>query len=128
MAKPPGRAAIAHTVTSGQFCLDGGTWDVDNNVWIVGDASECVVIDAPHDGAVCFWVSELGALFSGDTLFEGGPGATGRSYSDFPTIISSLRDSVLTLPDETVVYTGHGANTTIGAEAPSLPEWVARGH
>jgi glyoxylase-like metal-dependent hydrolase (beta-lactamase superfamily II) len=67
-------------------------------------------------------------LFSGDTLFQGGPGATGRSYSDFPTIVASIRDRLLTLPPETVVHTGHGPTTTIGAEAPHLQEWIDRGH
>ena len=56
------------------------------------------------------------ALFSGDTLFCGGPGATGRSYSDEPTILRSIRDRLLVLPDETIVHTGHGDSTTIGAE------------
>ena len=64
----------------------------------------------------------------GDTLFKGGPGATGRSFSDFPTIIESIRDRLLTLPPDTVVHTGHGDSTTIGDEAPHLDEWIARGH
>ncbi len=55
-------------------------------------------------------------MLSGDTLFCGGPGATGRSYSDEPTILRSIRDTLLALPDETVVHTGHGESTTIGAE------------
>ena len=59
-------------------------------------------------------------------LLTGGPGATGRSYSDFPTIIESIRDRLL--PGDTVVHTGHGESTTIGAEAPHLDEWIARGH
>jgi glyoxylase-like metal-dependent hydrolase (beta-lactamase superfamily II) len=67
-------------------------------------------------------------LFSGDTLFAGGPGATGRSFSDFPTIIRSIRERLLVLPPGTVVHTGHGETTTIGAEAPDLEEWVRRGH
>ncbi|MGW1911624.1 MBL fold metallo-hydrolase [Streptomyces sp. NPDC002076] len=206
-------ARIERLVTSGTFSLDGGTWDVDNNVWIVGDDSEAVVIDAAHDaeaiaralgdrtlraivcthahndhidaapdlaartgapvllhaddlplwkqthpdrapdgeltdgqrltvggveltvlhtpghapGAVCLYAPHLSALFSGDTLFAGGPGATGRSYSDFPTIIRSLRERLLALPDDTVVHTGHGDTTTIGAEAPHLQEWIERG-
>ena len=66
-------------------------------------------------------------MFSGDTLFCGGPGATGRSYSDFPTIIDSIRRRLLGLPPQTVVHTGHGESTTIGAEAPHLEEWLARG-
>ncbi|GAA1650833.1 MBL fold metallo-hydrolase [Catellatospora bangladeshensis] len=79
-------------------------------------------------GAVCLHAPQLTALFSGDTLFQGGPGATGRSYSDFGTIIGSIRDRLLILPPETVVYTGHGDTTTVGAEAPHLDEWIARGH
>ena len=210
----PDAARIDHLVTSGTFSLDGGTWDVDNNVWIVGDDREVYVIDAAHDaeailgavgdrrllgiicthghddhidaapqvaertgapillhpddevlwrmrhpdrkpdgpladgevltaggvelhvlhtpghspGAVCLYAPELGTVFSGDTLFQGGPGATGRSYSSFPTIIDSIRERLLTLPADTVVRTGHGGSTTIGAEAPSLDEWIARGH
>lgn len=205
---------VDHAVTSGTFSLDGETFDVDNNVWVLGDDDECVVIDAPHDletitglvagrrvvavlcthahddhvdaapglgervgapvllhqadlglwtlthpdlapngtlhdgqvltvagadvrvlhtpghspGSVCFLVPELGTVFTGDTLFAGGPGATGRSYSDFGTIIASIRDRLLNLPAETVVRTGHGESTTIGAEAPHLQEWVDRGH
>jgi glyoxylase-like metal-dependent hydrolase (beta-lactamase superfamily II) len=79
-------------------------------------------------GAVCFWVPDLGVVFSGDTLFAGGPGATGRSYSDFPVILQSIRDRLLTLPSDTVVHPGHGADTTVGAEAPAYDDWVARGH
>ncbi|QKZ15993.1 MBL fold metallo-hydrolase [Streptomyces chartreusis] len=204
---------IEHLVTSGTFSLDGGTWDVDNNVWIVGDDHEVVVIDAAHDadaiairigdrrltaivcthghddhigaapalaeatgapvlihlddgllwkhthpdrnpsylsdmrritvadteltvlhtpghtpGAISLHAPNLGTVFTGDTLFQGGPGATGRSYSDFPTIIRSIRDRLLTLPPDTVVHTGHGASTTIGAEAPHLQEWIDRGY
>ncbi|GAA1165339.1 MBL fold metallo-hydrolase [Ornithinimicrobium humiphilum] len=206
-------ARIDHAVTTGTFSLDGGTWEVDNNVWVVGDDSECVVIDAPHDpdailevvgdrtvtalvlthghddhvdaalevarrtgaptylhpedrmlwdrvheeaptgelsdgmeisvagvtlrvlhtpghtpGACSLYSPELGTVFSGDTLFEGGPGATGRSFSDFPTIIASITDKLLTLPEETVVRTGHGGSTTIGTEKPHRQEWIDRGH
>ncbi|MGW5669045.1 MBL fold metallo-hydrolase [Micromonospora sp. NPDC003776] len=207
-------ARVDHTVTSGTFSLDGQTFDVDNNVWVIGDDTECVVVDAPHDmaairkligdrrvvavlathahddhvrvapelaratgapvllhpadrvlwdlvhpdtppdgeltdgqrvevggttlrvlhtpghspGACSLYAPDLGAVFTGDTLFAGGPGATGRSYSDFGTIIASIRDRLLTLPPQTVVHTGHGDDTTIGAEAPHLDEWIARGH
>ncbi|MBF9133443.1 MBL fold metallo-hydrolase [Plantactinospora sp. S1510] len=207
-------ARIDHAVTSGTFSLDGQTFEVDNNVWVVGDDDECVVIDAPHDveaivaavggrrvlailathahddhvrvapaladvtgaqvwlhpadrvlwdmvhpdvapgaelrdgqtievagvalrvlhtpghspGACSFHAPELGAVFTGDTLFQGGPGATGRSFSDFGTIVGSIRQRLLSLPAETVVHTGHGASTTIGDEAPHLDEWLARGH
>ena len=67
-------------------------------------------------------------LFTGDTLFQGGPGATGRSYSDFPTIIESIDERLLSLPEGTLVLPGHGDSTTIGDEKPHLPEWIARGH
>ncbi len=71
----------------------------------------------------------LNAVISGDTLFQGGPpGATGRSYSSFPTILESISKKLGTLPDETVVYTGHGDTTTIGGELVHYDEWVARGH
>jgi glyoxylase-like metal-dependent hydrolase (beta-lactamase superfamily II) len=194
---------VDHAVTHGTFSLDGETFDVDNNVWVVGDDDECVVIDAPHDvrtildvaggrrvvaivlthahddhsrvapelarqtgaqvllhpadevlwklvhpgeplpapladgdelavagevlrvlhtpghspGAICLYAPALGCVFTGDTLFQGGPGATGRSYSDRPTIERSIRERLLTLPPDTVVHTGHGADTTVRAEA-----------
>ncbi|MGI8799645.1 MAG: MBL fold metallo-hydrolase [Pseudonocardia sp.] len=197
---------IDHLVTSGTFSLDGGTWDVDNNVWLVGDEHEVLVIDAAHDadavaaavgdrrlvavvcthahddhvnaapavagrfgapilvhpaeaplwqlthpdrapdgeladgsvlraggvelqvvhtpghspGSCCLHAPELGTLFSGDTLFAGGPGATGRSFSDYDTIVDSIRGRLLSLPASTVVRTGHGESTTIGAEAPAF--------
>ncbi len=206
-------AAIDHLVTSGTFSLDGGTWDVDNNVWIVGDENEVFVIDAAHDadkiaeavagrtvkaivcthahddhvnqapaladrfaapiwlnpaeqvlwdmtwpdrkpdgeladgqvitaggidlrvlqtpghspGSSCLYSAELGTVFSGDTLFQGGPGATGRSYSSFDTIIESIRTTLLTLPGATTVRTGHGDSTSIGDELPHLEEWIAKG-
>ena len=196
-------ARIEQLVTSGTFSLDGETFDVDNNVWIIGDDDETLVVDAAHDadaifaalrgrrltaivcthghddhidaapalalrtgapillhpadlelwhmkhpgleptgeladgqvltvagtdlhvlhtpghspGAVCLNVPGLGAVFSGDTLFQGGPGATGRSFSDKPTILVSIRTRLLTLPPATVVHTGHGPDTTIAAES-----------
>ena len=67
-------------------------------------------------------------MFTGDTLFAGGPGATGRSYSSFDTIIESIREKLLALPGDTTVCTGHGGSTTIGFELPHLDEWIARGH
>jgi glyoxylase-like metal-dependent hydrolase (beta-lactamase superfamily II) len=206
---------IDKVVTSGVFTLDGGTWAVDNNVWLVGDGEECVVIDAAHDaeaiaaavagrrvvaivcthahndhvnaapaladrvgapvllhpddrvlwdmthpdrapdgdlvdggkidvagghlrvlhtpghapGACCLYSPQLGTVFTGDTLFAGGPGATGRSYSDFDTIIGSIRARLLLpLDPRTRVCTGHGEDTTIGTERPHLEEWIKRGH
>lgn len=78
-------------------------------------------------GSVCLRVPALGAVLSGDTLFPGGPGATRPPFGDFPTIISSVRDRLFTLPPATRVLPGHGPATSVGAEAPHLPEWVARG-
>jgi glyoxylase-like metal-dependent hydrolase (beta-lactamase superfamily II) len=205
-------ARIDHAVTLGTIQLDSGPVEVDNNVWVVGDDTECVLIDAPHQvepvtdlvgqrrvrailcthahndhinvarqlaeryavpvwlhpadeplwamthpdfaftaladhqrfsvagvalevlhtpghtpGAVCYRVADLGVVFTGDTLFHGGPGATGRPFSSFPTIIESIRTRLLTLPGSTIVHTGHGESTTIAAEAPHLDEWIARG-
>jgi glyoxylase-like metal-dependent hydrolase (beta-lactamase superfamily II) len=79
-------------------------------------------------GSVCLRIPELDVVLSGDTLFRGGPGATGRSYSSFPLILESIRVRLLTLPPQTRVLTGHGDPTTIVDEAGSYDEWVARGH
>ena len=77
-------------------------------------------------GSTCFTLP--GHLFSGDTLFPGGPGATGgRPGSSFPQIIGSIQNRLFTLPDDTRVHPGHGLDTTIGTERPQLPEWIARG-
>ncbi|WP_031170922.1 MBL fold metallo-hydrolase [Streptosporangium roseum] len=91
---------------------------------------ELTVLHTPGHapGAVCLHAPEIGAVFTGDTLFKGGPGATGRSFSSFETIIDSIRGRLLTLPEDTAVHTGHGESTTIGAEAPHLEEWLLRGH
>ena len=71
-------------------------------------------------GSVCLYAPALRVVFSGDTLFRGGPGATGRSYSNHDTIIRSITGRLLDLPPETVVHTGHGEDTTIGAESGSI--------
>jgi glyoxylase-like metal-dependent hydrolase (beta-lactamase superfamily II) len=203
---------IERLVTSGTFELDGGSWDVDNNIWIVGDDENVVVFDAAHSakpivdavagrnvvavvcthghndhvtvapelgkaldapvllhpaddvlwrmthpdeefrgvddglvlragdvelralhtpghspGSVCWYAPDLGAVFSGDTLFSGGPGATGRSYSDFPTILASISERLGALPADTVVYTGHGDTTVIGDELVNYDDWVKNG-
>ena len=68
-----------------------------------------------------------GHAFTGDTLFPGGPGLTGWPFSDFPTIISSIRSKLLTLPDDTLVHPGHGNDTRIGDERPDLQTWIRRG-
>jgi glyoxylase-like metal-dependent hydrolase (beta-lactamase superfamily II) len=97
-------------------------------VSVAGLHAQVIHTPGHSPGGVCLYVPELGVLLSGDTLFHGGPGATGRSFSDFPTILDSIRERLLTLPAETRVLTGHGDETTIGAEAGSYDEWVARGH
>jgi glyoxylase-like metal-dependent hydrolase (beta-lactamase superfamily II) len=95
----------------------------------VGDVVLEVLHTPGHSpGACCLHVPALGVVFSGDTLFHGGPGATGRSYSSFPTIVDSITERLLSLPEETLVLTGHGDHTTIGAEKPHRQEWVDRGH
>jgi glyoxylase-like metal-dependent hydrolase (beta-lactamase superfamily II) len=76
-------------------------------------------------GSVCFACGSH--LVSGDTLFPGGPGNTRGDSRLFAQIIESIRTKLFVLPDATAVYPGHGADTTIGAERPSLEEWIARG-
>lgn len=90
---------------------------------------EVVAVHTPGHtpGSTCLRVDALGAVLTGDTLFPGGPGATRPPFGDFDRIIGSVRDRLFTLPADTRVLPGHGATTTIGAEAPHLPEWVARG-
>ncbi len=71
-------------------------------------------------GAVCLHAADLGVVFTGDTLFSGGPGATGRSYSDHSVIVDSIRQRLFSLPEQTVVHPGHGPDTTIAAEKEEL--------
>ncbi|MDR7159766.1 MBL fold metallo-hydrolase [Arthrobacter sp. BE255] len=93
----------------------------DGDVFQVGGATLRAIHTPGHSpGSTCFLLEEEGTVFTGDTLFNGGPGATGRSYSDHPTILTSIRERLLPLPAETVVRTGHGDNTTIGAELETL--------
>ena len=87
----------------------------------VGD----IVLEVLHTpghapGAVCFYAPGLGVVFTGDTLFNGGPGATGRSFSDHDLIVASIKDRLMSLPGDTVVKTGHGDDTTIEAERGNL--------
>ena len=99
-------------------------WDVDledDQTLTVGGAAIKVIHTPGHaPGAVCLYVHDLGCVFTGDTLFQGGPGATGRSFSDAGVIEESIRQRLFALPDETVVHTGHGDDTTIGIERVNL--------
>ena len=90
--------------------LTGGSFDV------AGSTLQVLHTPGHAPGAVCFYAPDLGCVFTGDTLFHGGPGATGRSFTDADLIVESIRAKLFALPDETVVHTGHGADTTIGAE------------
>jgi glyoxylase-like metal-dependent hydrolase (beta-lactamase superfamily II) len=99
-------------------------WDADlsdGQVIEIGDTALTVLHTPGHaSGAVCLWSADLGCVFTGDTLFQGGPGATGRSFSDRPTIEASIKAKLFALPGDTVVHTGHGDDTTIAAEAVAL--------
>ena len=79
------------------------------------------------EGSICFKIEGAPVVFSGDTLFPGGPGATQFEGGDFPTIITSLDRKLFTLPADTIVLPGHGTDTTIGTEQPHLQEWADRG-
>lgn len=103
---------------------DATLWDVDlvdgQVIEVAGTSLRVIHTPGHAPGAVCLYAPDLGVLFTGDTLFQGGPGATGRSYSDRPTLEASIRASLFGLPDDTIVHTGHGDDTTIGAEAAAL--------
>ena len=92
---------------------------------VAGTRLRAVATPGHTPGSTCLVTD--GVVFTGDTLFQGGPGATRWKYSDFDVIIASIRDRLLTLPEETLVHTGHGPSTTIGSEKPQLAEWMARG-
>jgi glyoxylase-like metal-dependent hydrolase (beta-lactamase superfamily II) len=93
---------------------EGGTFDV------AGTTLTALHTPGHSPGSMCLYAPDLGTVFTGDTLFCGGPGATGRSYSDKPTILESIRARLLTLPGATVVRTGHGDDTTIEAEVGNI--------
>jgi len=94
----------------------------------VGDLRLSTILTPGHTpGSICFRLDGTPLLFSGDTLFPGGPGATKGDGADFPTILRSIEDRLLKLPTDTIVLPGHGDDTTIGAERPHLQEWADRG-
>ncbi|MGA8845392.1 MAG: MBL fold metallo-hydrolase [Nocardioides sp.] len=99
-------------------------WDVDlsdeQSLKIAGASLKVLHTPGHAPGAVCLYVHDLGCVFTGDTLFQGGPGATGRSFSDADQIVASIRAKLFRLPEETVVHTGHGDSTTIAKEIEQL--------
>ena len=99
-------------------------WDVDLHdgqvIEIAGTSLRVIHTPGHAPGAVCLHAADLGCVFTGDTLFQGGPGATGRSFSDRDVLVASIRARLFDLPDETVVHPGHGDDTTIGAERAGL--------
>jgi glyoxylase-like metal-dependent hydrolase (beta-lactamase superfamily II) len=101
----------------------------DDSILQVGRLRVRTVATPGHTrGSMCFFVEGTPLLLSGDTLFPGGPGNTTFEGGDFPTIIRSIETRLFgRYPGDTVVLPGHGASTTIGAESPSLQEWVDRG-
>jgi glyoxylase-like metal-dependent hydrolase (beta-lactamase superfamily II) len=100
-------------------------WDVDlsdgQELEVAGTTLRVLHTPGHAPGAVCLAADGLGCVFTGDTLFQGGPGATGRSFSDADVLARSIREQLFALPDETVVHTGHGDDTTIGAERGNVP-------
>ena len=100
----------------------------DGQVITVGGADLTVLHTPGHSpGGCCLYLADQGVLFSGDTLFNGGPGATGRSFSDRSVIVRSIVDRLLPLPETTVVHTGHGDDTTLGAEADGIRKAAEEG-
>ena len=98
----------------------------DGDIVDFGRRSVRVIHTPGHTpGGVCFYLE--GHLIAGDTLFPGGPGNTFGDEKAFGRLIESIRTKLFILPDETAVYPGHGADTTIGAERPHLQEWIDRG-
>lgn len=99
-------------------------WDVDltdgQTIDVAGTTLTVLHTPGHAPGAVCLHAPDLGCVFTGDTLFQGGPGATGRSYSDRPTIEASIRARLFALPADTVVHAGHGPDTTIAAERATM--------
>ena len=78
-------------------------------------------------GSISFHVDNTPLLFTGDTLFPGGPGNTAHDLGDFGAIIDSIESRLFRFPDATIVLPGHGLDTTIGTERPHLDAWVERG-
>ena len=116
-------AADAEMLPSYDFVLD------DEGVIQVGRLRLHTIATPGHTpGSMCFRLEGSPVLFSGDTLFPGGPGATQFPGGDFPAIIRSIEDRLFaSLPADTIVLPGHGDDTSIATERPHLQEWIDRG-
>jgi glyoxylase-like metal-dependent hydrolase (beta-lactamase superfamily II) len=100
----------------------------DAEVIEVGNLRLLAIHNPGHtEGSISFAVADTPLLFTGDTLFPGGPGNTALEGGDFATIIQSIDNKLFTFPPDTIVLPGHGLDTTIGAERPHLQSWVDRG-
>ena len=100
----------------------------DAEVIEVGNLRLLAIHNPGHtEGSISFAVADTPLLFTGDTLFPGGPGNTALEGGDFTTIIDSIDNKLFTFPSDTIVLPGHGLDTTIGAERPHLQTWVDRG-
>jgi glyoxylase-like metal-dependent hydrolase (beta-lactamase superfamily II) len=109
-----------------QLSMEADLLIVDGQTFSFGSHALHAIHTPGHTpGSTCFLYAEH--LFTGDTLFPGGPGNTQNDSVRFERIISSIRERLFNLPDNTNVYPGHGRDTTIGAERPHLEEWIARG-
>lgn len=122
---------IAVAVAEGDAAMLEGNYDhllEDGETLEVGDIRLEVLHTPGHTpGSTCFWLPEAGVIFSGDTLFPGGPGKTSGPGGDFETIMASLERRIFPLAPDALVLPGHGPATTLAEERPHLPAWRARG-
>lgn len=117
------RSEDAHLLPSYDSLLE------DDDVLSIGRLRLRTIHTPGHTaGSMCFALVDTPVLFTGDTLFPGGPGATKFEGGDFPTIIHSIESRLFRqYSGETLIWPGHGAPSTLGAESPSLQEWIDRG-
>ena len=109
-----------------ELSIEADTLIVDQQVFSFGPLSLQAIHTPGHTpGSTCLLIGQH--LFTGDTLFPGGPGNTQHDPVRFERIITSIRERLFSLPDDTIIYPGHGRDTTIGTERPHLDEWIARG-